>query len=368
MPQCVFVSVDLPCEFCRSRNIPQPCIKLWGPKTESRLVPSRPIMPYDSDITQEECHLLLCIYTEVAHSSDAKFLSAFVCLFGPSINHRPLRHAIIGVYHTVAKEHIGYAYDALLRNLREPSKVDEGDLFTAQFLALIDFRVNFNEHVNRVLSIMRYLAGRVAKSPLWFVFRDILTIDWLITAEWRRRRSSTSFASMLYLNEILGPPTCQQHEFTLEITGSKPYRQAFLDPDWTGDGLLLALAKMEMLPELASTVNALNEYLRFESRGIRPLDFEQELENLNQTFRSWVDSAEWTNPVFGHLFHGYYILQRSVILEAPSIRAGLLSPKMMAISSSLIETLHIAIEAISRRPPARSLPSDNLRAQTRYLE
>src|SRR5271170_2416270 len=32
--QCVYESLDLPCNTCRESNTAEPCVKAWGPKTE----------------------------------------------------------------------------------------------------------------------------------------------------------------------------------------------------------------------------------------------------------------------------------------------------------------------------------------------
>src|SRR5271170_7658235 len=95
--QCNFASIDLPCEFCQTRNLPV-CLKKLGQKSEE--VKSRvPPTPDDSVIPPQDVLLLQFAYSDEFANSAGLFIRnlfrRFSFMFGPSINNQSLRHATL---------------------------------------------------------------------------------------------------------------------------------------------------------------------------------------------------------------------------------------------------------------------------------
>src|SRR5205085_10274379 len=93
------------CAFCSSRSISDPCIKLWGPKKQSRIESPRPsITNYSVSIQSKDVQILQHVYSDVYLSTpNAAPLSlrllfrtfASHSLYGQSINHFGLRNALL---------------------------------------------------------------------------------------------------------------------------------------------------------------------------------------------------------------------------------------------------------------------------------
>jgi hypothetical protein len=95
--KCVYDEPGLPCEFCLSRNLPEPCVKLRGPKTEE--VPRPVPTAADDVIDPHDFALLRPLYTGCPGFDVFPPLKAFwITLpqaFGETIPSEPLRHAAL---------------------------------------------------------------------------------------------------------------------------------------------------------------------------------------------------------------------------------------------------------------------------------
>lgn len=90
-----------------------------------------------------------------------EFLGFVVQSFGPSINHRILRHAIIGVFGDCLDIHLVSASKALKEKLENCAGFDRGDLHSA---VLITFAYTLERHIP-LHPILSYI---------WPVFKDII--------------------------------------------------------------------------------------------------------------------------------------------------------------------------------------------------
>jgi hypothetical protein len=95
--KCVYDEPGLPCEFCQSRNLPEPCVKLRGPKTEE--VP-RPLSTAADDVIDPyDLALLRPLYTGTAEfymgTPWKAFWSTLPQAFGETIPSESLRHAAL---------------------------------------------------------------------------------------------------------------------------------------------------------------------------------------------------------------------------------------------------------------------------------
>lgn len=95
--KCVYDEPGLPCEFCQSRNLPEPCVKLRGPKTEE--VP-RPLSTAPDDVIDPyDLALLRPLYTGKSEfwmfTPWRAFWSTLPQAFGETIPSEPLRHAAL---------------------------------------------------------------------------------------------------------------------------------------------------------------------------------------------------------------------------------------------------------------------------------
>jgi len=185
--------------FCRTREILDPCVKLWGPKKEA-LEPSRPVSMYDQSIDPKEVMLLQYTYSEVFWEQDAnvwdtkpvrQLLRLFSSVYGASIIHLPLRHAMLSyasLDRDLVADHLEYdlcANRELQRKLANPDTLDEGDLFVSFLLAVCE-KVKSNTiapYVNGILGIMDVLFHRAGGniklyelSVCWPLLRDIFAI------------------------------------------------------------------------------------------------------------------------------------------------------------------------------------------------
>jgi len=121
-----------------------PCIKLPGPKTASRIAPSRPIpTAIDAVISSEEESLLAFAYSQQG-TDLSQFIKIASVVYGASIQEYSLRHAILawtasrlpleqfGQRYTYHKEQV---YCTLIRKLDRQATISEGDIFSAWVLA-----------------------------------------------------------------------------------------------------------------------------------------------------------------------------------------------------------------------------------------
>src|SRR5579862_97600 len=149
--QCKYIALDRPCTFCSSHEINEPCIKLWGPKTEESLVIPKPISLLDPSVPCEHLSALQYGYSGALAWFDIRanitqlFLK-FASYYGLSISQVALRHAMVACCKREQQSssipdfrelsHSTRASQTLAMNLQKSGNVDEGDLFAAGLLAL----------------------------------------------------------------------------------------------------------------------------------------------------------------------------------------------------------------------------------------
>jgi len=121
----------------------------------------------------------------------------FATFYGPSISHEGLRYAILACSRRERErtvepgfselQYSALAYAALVKRLKNPMDIDDGDIFVSGLLALWSLRVGqsqaFHIHARGVVSLMDYLShgrpralsGSTASFCLWPLLRDQLT-------------------------------------------------------------------------------------------------------------------------------------------------------------------------------------------------
>jgi len=94
--KCVYTSVWTPCNFCVSRNIRAPCIKLWDPLQRTRIHPPRPFpTPVDDILGPQDCFLLRYAFSDCELLC---FLRLLATVFVTSLGQRgPLRLAVLAL-------------------------------------------------------------------------------------------------------------------------------------------------------------------------------------------------------------------------------------------------------------------------------
>ena len=142
------------CDFCRTRNVQEPCFKIRGPKTEaqiwtSRMEPSRlPATPIDAAISPEDALLLDYVYQKRWTSwtwLTPHLLKKFAVAFGPAIQRASLRQAMLAFLASILPpDQFQDRYDlheqsaiCELRKCISKLDVDYGDLFAAYLLLYI---------------------------------------------------------------------------------------------------------------------------------------------------------------------------------------------------------------------------------------
>lgn len=200
--------MDSACTFCCERKVPDPCIKLWGPKKSgalelSRTVKqaaievSRPVTIYDPSIDPKDVMSLQYSYSEVFQGRDNKterrLFQIFPSVYGASIVHLGLRHAMLSYVlrdrgcEAEYLKHDIYANREIQRKLAHPNSLDEGDLFVSLLLAASAGTKGDKEVVTAhrcgFLAILEVLfkcvGGDICKyelSVFWPFARDILNV------------------------------------------------------------------------------------------------------------------------------------------------------------------------------------------------
>jgi hypothetical protein len=215
--QCIFTSIDDPCEFCQGRGIGSSCMKKWGHKKEqsmaiikeaaaakkekcttvSRQIPTA----IDETIRHEDVLLLQFAYSDSFVFSGGgiigHLLRRMAVSYSPSINSQPLRHAVLALSAAFLPrsnisyvDRLEYHKTAACTSLRKKlsSNVDESDLFAVCLLAVLSglYReINeFGVHRSRFVSIMKELCRKIRHqgglSPLslyWPLARDMILRD-----------------------------------------------------------------------------------------------------------------------------------------------------------------------------------------------
>jgi hypothetical protein len=181
--QCVYQSLELPCDTCRESNSADPCVKTWGPKKQreqstvtrvsmfevtdgeivvqneprqddiwlpvTQLTQSRPISNYDPSIDSAETHLLQRVYLnpsalDTLSVLELRLICQIACVYGPSICHSSLRRAVIlfclpiwseSMCANRLEEQRRQTRNALKCRVNDPAKLDEGDLLSVFLVA-----------------------------------------------------------------------------------------------------------------------------------------------------------------------------------------------------------------------------------------
>lgn len=121
-----------------------PCFKLYGPKTEARLSPSRPIpTAIDAVISAEDVLLLQYAYSE-QYGVHWSFIQTLPCEYGHTIEFAPLRHAVLAYaagelphdqFHERSQYHSCQTYEMLINKLDSAETITESDVFASCVLA-----------------------------------------------------------------------------------------------------------------------------------------------------------------------------------------------------------------------------------------
>ena len=171
-------------------RVTSPCIKEWGPKTQARLASDqelsifntspdevlyRSISPYIYYQPVDTAYTYILQYAWSATSFPMPYtsklplvLQKFAFVYGPSISHPTLQHAVcaIGASSLFGPDEVkvgGYtmrACQALRYRLSNPAEIDEGDLFASFLLAMdsaVAHRDQYKMHVQGFVSIMNHL-------------------------------------------------------------------------------------------------------------------------------------------------------------------------------------------------------------------
>lgn len=200
MQQCIFISEDMPCSFCRENDISEPCIKLWGPRTQAtsarikpislhgpldvplqmavtnqmpiQLIPSRPLSDYNPSFNSEDLRLLEWVYCNKLSPNVQgptgifTLIAKFASFYGASIAHPSLHHAVCAysafIYsgpeddYLHADVFIQRACGVLKQRLNKLPVLDEGDLFVTCLLAMCEPEEPF-VHLQGFISFVKFL-------------------------------------------------------------------------------------------------------------------------------------------------------------------------------------------------------------------
>lgn len=139
--------MSLRCEFCRSRRISEPCIKLPGPRTAARVAPSRPLpTPIDAVIRDEDVVLLEYAFSlddGLTYKMSTALFKLIRSQYGSTIQQTSLRQAMLAwcAYHlrreefrSRGDEHKRQATSALIHNLDSSTVINDADIFATWIL------------------------------------------------------------------------------------------------------------------------------------------------------------------------------------------------------------------------------------------
>lgn len=176
----------MPCNFCSSRGIKDPCFKLYGPKKESILAPSRPIPTAIDDVLDgKEVLWLQYLYCSPNSVHILGFLGKLPARYGPALSCLSVRYSALALASLcIRKEECGH-YLALARKELDPrldgqSSLYSSDLVAAVLLALLAIFASEDDlldgaHVKSCLSIMEKSMPDMDTDLLFDVF-DCLEI------------------------------------------------------------------------------------------------------------------------------------------------------------------------------------------------
>lgn len=134
------------CDFCRSRQIRDPCVKVPGPNTYRRLSPSRPIAtPIDCTLTPEEGLLLQYAYAgPIKWDSLLSFFRVLASNYGPSLPTSALRSAVLASaayalpaeqFKSIRDHHEAQGWKSISPKLHSGALLTDEEAFAACILA-----------------------------------------------------------------------------------------------------------------------------------------------------------------------------------------------------------------------------------------
>ena len=161
----------MPCDFCKTKNIREPCFKLFGPKTDARLNPSRPIpTAIDAVIEPEDVLLLQYAYSRQLDDFYSLIVTRLPFIYGQSLSSPSLRHAVLAwaameIGFPQYRRHKSQMYQELAAKIKDPALITETDIF-ASFLFMCGTKFTSEEnlkHAKGCLSMMRALLDEIQK-------------------------------------------------------------------------------------------------------------------------------------------------------------------------------------------------------------
>ena len=298
-------------------------------------------------------------------------------IYGPSIIHPALRHAIIALLISKSgtrttsmcptqreRQHVDISFAKLAQRLANPVEVDESDIFAAYMLAIwsinIDDSANTEIHIAGVIAIMHHLSQKLGSvffaspmAPFWALLRDEII--------WLTRKSDKYHQNCRDFRDVLGPKTIQQRlKYENELRGAMiprvtaPNTKIFFGRSMhTSVHTMIESARIidelhqpqvhQPDPIIESIVVELHvEQRLMETKGHQTLlDVELMPIEKGEYVKDW--RLELTIVERIHNLVVLYVCRLTTIaLEAPSIEHGLCSLEGVAASTSLISLLRKA--------------------------
>ena len=183
--KCVYESEWLTCQFCRSRGINSPCVKLPGPKTASSL----PVQITDTaDVNSQDGLLLEFAYSKKypmgLHSALFKIMAT---QYGLSISSSSLRHAILAEaalqlpyqqFGDIYVDHANHARTSLRRKISDPHAIDDADLLASYLLMCgAAWTSSWSEaeiHAKGCRSLLTHFREKRYSSPFLVIFGPMI--------------------------------------------------------------------------------------------------------------------------------------------------------------------------------------------------
>jgi hypothetical protein len=174
----------MPCNFCSSRGIREPCFKLYGPKKESLLAPSRPIPTAIDDVLDgKEVLWLQYFYSRRNQCMEGALIGKLAARYGAALPRASVRYAVLALASWyICKEscanYYGLALRKLHRRLNGQSALSSADLVAGILLAHLAWVTSGENsldevHVLLCLSIMKSTPTDGDMDLLYDIF------DWL---------------------------------------------------------------------------------------------------------------------------------------------------------------------------------------------
>jgi hypothetical protein len=196
--QCVFTSEDLPCEYCRTHETADACVRQWGQKKEQSLAVARPIPTANDEVIRSQDVLLLQYgYSDTFFWAGGTLMSGllrkFAFVFSPAINDASLRHAMLAFIAAYLPSDIDY-YERIVVHSelcgkelmsKNPATLNEADLFAAFLLTWVScirkdvlaFRIHL-KGFSAILEELSFRNGRAGTSHqlsvFWPLARDLI--------------------------------------------------------------------------------------------------------------------------------------------------------------------------------------------------